>query len=78
MKNRLQSAVSSGRKVSEDVALMLADSARQAQKLHRVIFETCIASLNTKNLQTKDAKDLLGKLLLEVGENQCWHLQWTL
>ena len=43
-----------------------AESAQKAEQLRRAIFETCIAMLNTKHLQTKDARDLIGKLLFEV------------
>ena len=71
VKTALHSAVSSGRKVSDAVTPLLAtcgsaESAQQAQQLRRVVFETCVESLNTDNLQTQDAKDLIGKLLFEV------------
>lgn len=57
------SAVSSGNKVSDTLNSLLSGAAAESQR--KVVFETCIAALNT-GLQTQVARDIEGTLLFQV------------
>lgn len=69
VEGEITSALSSGSSISETINRLLS----VAEPQRRVVFETCIAALNTgERLQTQVAKDIIGCLLFEVPTTLQW------